>query len=1583
VFNSWRGFDTGVTVGQSWSDIRLVSRIELDWRSRSSRAEELSIFALVNGENVRIQDYTVDESETPSGSYVIEFTQPIPTSSIDIQIRRWRFSSGQLSQMRIFASDLQQSNSGFRDQPGDGIYRYSVSAFNQYGFESDRTDTTTDTPVGDVSAPDPVVLSLSVVNSTANLSWNSVADAVAYNVYRDGVLLTKATTTAHQDQGLANGTYLYTVTALDAVENESEPSNEAEALINIPALSSPVNLAAQGSLERAESSLSWEHVSAVAASSFNVYRSLESGVNFEFLASTTEQVYLDTSVELDIVYYYHVVAVDQFNNESVASNEASAISSDETAPSIPVITTPTRSGVDFRAADDLETIAGLAEPDASVFLLQQGVFALEPTRASALAELANLGSQRLFSASPTGRVVVMPDRSGEFYLLQGDQVVLIEGLSSLVGGFVNTLLWTAEGDLLIEQSDEFHLYNFSSKQLIRLELNSDNRQIFEIYAYSIEANTVIASASINGGSRNVYQLDLSTFDAQVMPRNRDFRSSQDGKYFVYGATVNGSDVTITVLNTQTLVSHEFILPLTRRVREVFEGRNVFSVDGEYIKLVTISGTGARQTQVFELATGDLVDTIAGVGTIWLEGQILSYIEQDIALGDYNIVQRNINTQNSEILDTILASSGVIPVLRAHSDSGLPIALDRNTNATYYAIRPMGWFQFDNRRLDNGENIFSVIAVDQALNRSRASTSITVLYQREPVADLSVELTPNPANPVFGRDVNLVVNVLNLGELGAPQNVLSVRAFDVSGNETLIFEQTVDALAAADSRQLDIAWRPSSVGRFNVIATVDAAGEVDELSEANNSRISSVDVRATADPFIAVFLNESNLGNNQFFNNENVNGLVTITNPGLEFNGTAFIEVVDAQGIVVEELSRTAIIGLDFSETRELLYDWFTGLTFAGEYKIRARLVNDQNSVLSEAQANISIRDPLQLLLGVSSDALTYMANQDARLRNTLVNNSLSSVFDGGELVTEVASSQGAMVFRESYSVGQLIASDRLTQVANWNVGSSASGDYLVTTKLYLGASVVAQASTRVEVVSALVATIEGSLELNEVRPVRPEPLTVQYELSNTGGIDLEQTSIELQLLTNGGQMIRTLEQDVTNFTIGSTAEFSSTFATDDLVVGFYQVRMVARYRNELDVAVEQVIEIKTFELIEANPPVISIGSPTPNQILNSDRVLGAVTVSDDTQLGNVEIRLDQNIVIAESISISDQYSLSLSSLSDGARSLSVGVSDVYNNNSTQNVNFVVDNTPPEISLVNVSDAQVFSGPISPNVTILDEHLGERSILLNGIPYQTGNVISDIGLYEIVITATDQAGNTSSLQRSFEIRREENPEPEPEPEPESPFVVRDDVLNIQRNVSGTVRVFENDQIPFDQGATVNIISQPERGSIVVANEGVFNFISFGRYLGPDEFTYEVGLDDGRTQSATVLIDIFPGLSCSEVDDHGTSTSEPIVLPRWARAANDVIDPPLYRIEILSVSNPLAFVEGGIPRVTYPGCDLIYQAKLGSRAEVTVSYQIVDVATNGSAYTSRRRTFTLRLDVRKSGDFVIIPVLQLLLDEEDSQ
>ncbi len=110
---------------------------------------------------------------------------------------------------------------------------------NILAFKTGVTSSSSDT-----TAPNtPTNLTATVISSSqSNLSWSASTDTVGvtgYRIYRDGTLIASLTTTSYSDTGLSSATsYAYTVTAIDAVGNESAQSASTSATTSIAIVAS-------------------------------------------------------------------------------------------------------------------------------------------------------------------------------------------------------------------------------------------------------------------------------------------------------------------------------------------------------------------------------------------------------------------------------------------------------------------------------------------------------------------------------------------------------------------------------------------------------------------------------------------------------------------------------------------------------------------------------------------------------------------------------------------------------------------------------------------------------------------------------------------------------------------------------------------------------------------------------------------------------------------------------------------------------------------------------------------------------------------------------------------------------------------------------------------------------------------------------------------------------------------------------------------------------------------------------------------------------------------------------------------------
>jgi len=96
----------------------------------------------------------------------------------------------------------------------DALYKFDVYAIDSNGVDSENRATVRATVY--TFAPGPVVIFARVSKNNVTIQWPSMQNAIAYKVYKDDVeIADSVTTVSYVDEGLENGTYVYSVASVN------------------------------------------------------------------------------------------------------------------------------------------------------------------------------------------------------------------------------------------------------------------------------------------------------------------------------------------------------------------------------------------------------------------------------------------------------------------------------------------------------------------------------------------------------------------------------------------------------------------------------------------------------------------------------------------------------------------------------------------------------------------------------------------------------------------------------------------------------------------------------------------------------------------------------------------------------------------------------------------------------------------------------------------------------------------------------------------------------------------------------------------------------------------------------------------------------------------------------------------------------------------------------------------------------------------------------------------------------------------------------------------------------------------------
>jgi hypothetical protein len=159
--------------------------------------------------------------------------------------------------------------------------------------------------------------------------------------------------------------------------------------------------------------------------------------------------------------------------------------------------------------------------------------------------------------------------------------------------------------------------------------------------------------------------------------------------------------------------------------------------------------------------------------------------------------------------------------------------------------------------------------------------------------------------------------------------------------------------------------------------------------------------------------------------------------------------------------------------------------------------------------------------------------------------------------------------------------------------------------------------------------------------------------------------------------------------------------------------------------------------LDKTPPVITVGGVADGAFYKEE-VTPVVSVGD-LYLSASSILLDGEPFPPGSVlSVEKSYELV------------VTAEDEAGNRAERTLRFAIDKTSPAITVGGLIDGGFYREDVAPTLEVSDAHLKASSILLDGVPFIPGSVLTAEKSYELVITGEDEAGNSASRTIHFVI-----------------------------------------------------------------------------------------------------------------------------------------------------------------------------------------------------------------------------------------
>ncbi|MHB8790486.1 MAG: CARDB domain-containing protein [Desulfobulbaceae bacterium] len=1076
----------------------------------------------------------------------------------------------------------------------------------------------------------PTGLAAVVDHAEVALAWNAnpEPDLAGYNIYRttstewQQVNPTLVTTENYLDPGLPNGDYRYRVTAVDKTGGESGPSNEAPALIEQPLPAPPANLTAVSVSEGEAIDLCWEPSPDVVAG-YLLFRGLVAGGPY-FQANTSpipESCYRDTGLRNGTKYFYVARSLDSVGNESVNSNEDSAIPQDGVVPDKPLLLLPTVSGRPYQSPSPQVDVTGYAEAGATVDLIHDQEWIDTVDAVSGTEHTVSF-----LTGYRTYETVVTPDGSSvyylqtknkfypyEYYIYRQDLETGIETLIDQIPERSRSPVVSPDGTKIAYYYEDnagvfkVGLYDIIAGTTAWLTTPSDVKEFDP--AWSKDGTKVVFDSDRGNGFYDIWLHDLE--NGETTRVTEDFEGfypeiSYDGQTISFSSWDNAnSDQNLYLVDVnggppvllEADVDYSGYYPSVEWSPRTSQLAFTANRDGMYDIYVLDVDTGETR----RLTETDAIETYLQWSP---DGRQIAYYVEDGGKTEVRTVA--VDGQGEDRL--LHSFTGSV----ASDFAWLPAGIFYRAGTDLHRIIPPGTFVFNDVNLHPGANVFTARAQDAAGNGSEPADEIVVNMEAALMPDLEVldqDIFILPEAPLAGEEATIGVTVRNASAVAAENVKAELYLWDARDNIRLIHAGTIPFLGPHGEAWLSVNWDSTGMSGLNTVyAVLDSDDEIAESREDNNVAIRDFHVSEEAGLGFETTLNGS-----EFRSDELVVVEVALHNSGPARDVRVQVAVEDENGGLVETLAdQTRTLQYGAHETVEL--SWRAGSVLAGTYQVRTLLTDDAGGLIGEEVTPFTVLPDLDVAASLTTDRTEYGPGENVLINLVVTNQGANAVLPELKVRLNIGDATSVLHLEEQVLVN-LQPEDSAAISTTWNTESTTPGIYRAVMEVFLGVERVAESASEFVIIPGM--QISGTISVNPGMIFQDGAVQAGFTMSADGNVEAGAVPLKLLVLDTRDWAVVAAHEETVVVGTGQTVSGQHEFTALPWDIGVYQVLL-----QSLRSGAPENLAGDTFTVRDGVAPVVTVLAPAEGSVLSDAFDLVVTALDNAGSVGTAEYQVE-------------------------------------------------------------------------------------------------------------------------------------------------------------------------------------------------------------------------------------------------------------------------------------------------------------------------------------------------------------------------